>query len=477
MAVMEPEDRIMRRFVLTIAMGVLCSSVAAAAAVDQLSSRLKQYDDETPSGRQVQVRTNSATYPENVVTGDPAYPDPHWEMPSGCSGGGCSSGGCSGGGCSGNGCSCGSCSCDDGGCDGSCGLPRSFYGRADYINWWVRGANTPALVTTSPDSTPAGTAGLLPGAQVLFGNDRVNADGRPGGRFTVGYWFGDGENLAVEDTFFFLGSNTQSFAGSSDTTGVLARPFFDTVTGAQDIIYVALPGTTSGSITIDATSKMVGNEVNLRRCLYSDCCHRIDALAGYRYLLLSENLAINSNSMFTSSPPGSGIVVGTTVAASDNFLTRNNFNGGQLGLVSEYYRGRWTLELRGKIALGAVSQRVSINGSTDVNVPGGGTTQSVGGLLALPSNIGNYNRNQFGVLPEFNVNLHYQVNPCWRVNVGYTIFALTNVVRPGDQIDTRIDTNQIPPAQGTGPFTSPAFAFHNSDVLVQGINVGLVHEF
>ena len=101
----------------------------------------------------------------------------------------------------------------------------------------------------------------------------------------------------------------------------------------------------------------------------------------------------------------------------------------------------------------------------------------MGGLLALPSNIGSYNRNQFGVLPELQFNLNYQLNPCWKFTVGYTIFGLTNVVRASSQVDTRVDTNQIPPAQGTGPFTFPAFAFHNSDVLIQGINVGLVHEF
>jgi hypothetical protein len=458
----------MRRFVLATVLGVLCSAGATAASVDQLSSRLKQYDDQNPAPRQStsqpqsQPRSNSATYPEEL-TADPDYADPAWDGPAA---GGCSDGCCS---------SCGGCGgC---GCDGPLFPRRQFYGRAEALAWWVRGSNTPALVTTSPDNTPAGVAGVLPGATVLFGDQRINDQARAGGRFTLGAWMGGCNAFAIEDTFFYLGTTHQGFNGSSDVNGVLARPFFDTNSGAQDVILVALPGTTVGTIDITSKSTMLGNELNVRRALYADCCRRLDILAGYRFLQLNEGLAIDTNSTFTSSPPGSGIVVGTNILSTDSFLTRNQFNGGQLGFVTEYYNGPWTLELRAKIALGNVSQRVTIDGATLVTVPGGGETASHGGLLALPSNIGSFSRNQFGVLPEFNVNLQYQLNPCWKLNVGYTIFALTNVARPGDQIDTRVDANQIPPPQGTGPFTFPAFAFHNSDVLVQGINLGLVHDF
>ena len=49
------------------------------------------------------------------------------------------------------------------------------------------------------------------------------------------------------------------------------------------------------------------------------------------------------------------------------------------------------------------------------------------------------------MLPEFGATLHYQINPLWRVNLGYTFLMLTNVLRPGDQIDTRLDPDQFPP--------------------------------
>lgn len=452
----------MRRSVIVFAMCVVCSSWASAAPIDQLSSRLKQYDDQDSASQKTQQRGNSANYPEDGAAGEEVYPgdqgwgDQGWGEPScGCDGG------CGG----------------QSGCGGQCCVFRRLWGRAEYIAWWVRGSNTPPLVTTSPVDTPAGVAGVLPDATILFGDQRLNNLGRSGGRFTLGYWFNDCQTFGVENTFFFLGTANQAFQDSSDTTPILGRPFFNTATGNQDVIYVAFPGLTVGKVQVITSSKLLGNELNLRRALCVDACHRVDVLAGYRYMHLGEGLQMATNSTFTSSPPGSGIEVGTTIAAADSFLTRNDFNGGQLGFSTEYYDGCWSLETRVKLAIGNVSQRVDINGGTVTTVPSGGPTTSTGGILALPSNIGQYHRNQFGVVPEFGVNLNYQLNPCWKFSIGYTILALTNVARPGDQIDTRIDPNQIPPPQSAGPFTFPTFAFHNSDILVQGINLGLEHSF
>ena len=53
--------------------------------------------------------------------------------------------------------------------------------------------------------------------------------------------------------------------------------------------------------------------------------------------------------------------------------------------------------------------------------------------------------------------------------------ALTNVLRPGDQINLNIDPNQIPPLQNSGTF--PAFAFNSSDIWLQGINFGIECNF
>lgn len=73
--------------------------------------------------------------------------------------------------------------CDDSGCS-YCGVPLCsppgrFWIRADWLMWWTNGEHLPPLVTSSPQGTPQGQAGVLgqPGTTILFGNSTVYDDG------------------------------------------------------------------------------------------------------------------------------------------------------------------------------------------------------------------------------------------------------------------------------------------------------------
>jgi hypothetical protein len=366
--------------------------------------------------------------------------------------------------------SCGSCGeCYDSCC---CGPTPGFWGRAEYLYWWVRGGDTPPLVTTSPDNTPQAQAGVLPDATVLFGNQRINTQGRSGARFTLGYWFNCCEYTGVDTSWFFLGNVREQFHASSGGSPILARPFFNVDTESQDAQLIAFPDVVVGAVNVYTNSRVYGGDVNLRRALHVDCWKRFDVIAGYRYFRLAEDLTISSNT--TSIDEQGGVPVGTTFAIFDSFDTRNNFNGGQLGINTQLTNGCWTLDLLAKLALGAVSQTVTINGQTVTTVPDSDPITATGGILALDSNIGTYHRNQFSVMPEFGVDLRYQWTPLWRVNLGYSLLIVTNVVRPGDQIDLNVDPNLFPPSLGG---SQPTFAFQDSDVWLQGINVGIECNF
>ncbi len=356
-------------------------------------------------------------------------------------------------------------------CDDCCyGPVPGFWGRAEYLYWWVRGANTPALVTTSPTGTDRTVAGILPNATVLFGNQRVNTSGRSGARFTLGYWFEGCDYTGIETSYFFLGDVNQQYYNGGP--GIVARPFFNTNSGAQDALLINYPSFVSGWIKVNAESKVYGGDVNLRRALVVDRWKQISVLAGYRYFGLSEGLGITS---FTNALDQQGSVEsGTTFNTVDSFTTRNTFNGGQIGVNAQMTNGAWTLDLLGKLALGANSQTVRINGSTLRTNPDSSTVNSQGGILALPSNIGNYHRNQFAVLPEFGANLRYQLTPLWRLNVGYTLLIVTNVVRPGDQIDLNVDPQQFPIGISG---SQPRFSYVDSDLWLQGINFGIECNF
>ena len=63
---------------------------------------------------------------------------------------------------------------------------------------------------------------------------------------------------------------------------------------------------------------------------------------------------------------------------------------------------------------------MNIGGITRTTDANGANTTAAGGLLALSSNIGNYSRSQFAVVPEFGMNLGYQLSPHLEFKFGYT---------------------------------------------------------
>jgi len=359
-----------------------------------------------------------------------------------------------------------SCGCDD------CGRGGGFWGRIETLGWWVRGSRVPALVTTSPPGTPQAAAGVLPDATILFGGERVNDESRIGGRATLGFWSDDYETDGVEANFWGLDSKATSFDQSSDGNPILARPFFNVQTGLQDAALTAFPGIVTGTINVRTSSEIYGAEANARHALYANCRRRVDGIAGYRFFRMNEDL--NVDEFNTSVDPISNIPVGTTFALSDRFGTENEFHGGQVGLLMQYKRAWWTLNFSSKVALGNMRQNVNIAGNTRIDVPGGTPFESEGALLALGSNSGDHSRNRFSAIPEFGIDLAWQLNKLWTANVGYNFIYVTNVVRPGDQINLNLDPNQFPPAISG---TQPNFAFNDTDVWIQGINLGLSCRF
>jgi hypothetical protein len=109
----------------------------------------------------------------------------------------------------------------------------------------------------------------------------------------------------------------------------------------------------------------------------------------------------------------------------------------------------------------------------------GSTFTAVGGVLALPNaNIGQYSRDVFSVVPEIGVTLGYQVTSRWRATLGYNFLYWSNLIRPGDQIDTTIDVTRVPrflpPNSNVQPVfpPRPTVLFASTDFWAQGISFG-----
>src|SRR5262249_43045061 len=146
-----------------------------------------------------------------------------------------------------------------------------------------------------------------PGTVVLFGGSVDNED-RSGGRFRAGYWFDCQQTVGVEGGYFFLGSRSVHFAagGSGAGSTIIARPFFNAVTGAEDSELVSLPGLLNGTVAASLGSRLQGAELNGVCNLCCGCNGRVDLLAGFRYMQLDEELGVTENLMVDPAVPLTG---------------------------------------------------------------------------------------------------------------------------------------------------------------------------
>lgn len=374
-------------------------------------------------------------------------------------------------GCGPSACGCGQspCGCGGNSCLSDCYCDCSTTSvRFEYLMWFSRGRNTPPLVTTSPVGTARADAGVigLGTTTTLYGNDPIGTDIRNGGRISFSHLFAD--NITSADVRFWgVEDSSETFTAAG--TPIIGRPFFNVGLGQQDAFLVAFPGVTSpGSIRVVSKNDLIGADAYLRRNLWDNGCGSLDILGGYQFSRLDDSLAIGSTS--TSIDPQAALPIGSQISVFDSFRTQNEFHGASAGILARSYRGQFTIEALAKIAIGNMRERVSIDGNTNVTTPGGGSTTTQGGLLALPTNIGTEDRNRFTFVPEINVNLLYDVNESWRLIGGYSFIYWNNVVLAGNQIDPNLNLTQLP-GPIVGP-AQPAAQFNRTDFWVQGMNFG-----
>jgi hypothetical protein len=362
--------------------------------------------------------------------------------------------------------------CNGGACPaiaapGRCCVPWPFHDpwvRAEALLWWTKSAGIPPLLTTSPDNTPQAQAGVLgqPGTVVLVGDQELNGDFRAGGRIAVGTWLDACDNVGLEFVYLGLGQSTQRFDRSSTGSPILARPFFDVDRGVENSRLLAYPNVVQGDFSCSATNSFQAAEALLRWAIVRCPGYRIELLGGYRFQRLTDALDI-ADSSNTAAP-------GATIQVFDQFHTRNDFHGGELGIAGAWHRCRWSLEGTAKLALGNTHSQIDIDGSTTTAA---GTF--AGGMLALPSNMGRYGADQFSVVPEIGATLGYDLTCRLRMTAGYTFIYWNHVSRPGDQIDPNLSPSQFPPTTQTA--TRPAFERRTTDFWAQGINLGLDYRF
>jgi hypothetical protein len=163
-------------------------------------------------------------------------------------------------------------------------------------------------------------------------------------------------------------------------------------------------------------------EIDLRAELYRGTWAHLDLLAGFRYLRFDESLQITEPNF------------------TDECGTRNRFYGGQLGLEMELHREAWFVDLWAKVALGADCEVLRLDGRQ--------------------------RHQEFAAVPEFGINVGYQLTQHIRVSAGYSFLYLSDAARPAEQIDSLLRT----PRPAMAPIRS-------NDFWGQGLNLGLEFRF
>jgi hypothetical protein len=281
----------------------------------------------------------------------------------------------------------------------------------------------------------------------------------------------------LEANYLFIApQSVTSSAASSGKAGspTLTVPFFDVTTGTEAAPFLTNPHGVAGLSSLRISNQLEGSELDLVGTLFRNDNFRLTGLVGFRYLRFEENLEF-----FTANSS-----VGQAFSSEDSFIGTNNFYGGQLGLRGAYQFGSFFIEATGEVALGSVSQAVDVNGASNaVNrfAPAFNFKNVPAGIFALPTNSGHHTQAEFGVLPEADVNVGYNITRHIQAFVGYSFLYLNDVARPGTTIDQHINPSQVPglvgsPLKLTGP-AAPLFSFSRSDFWAQGINFGLSLRF
>lgn len=353
--------------------------------------------------------------------------------------------------------------------------------RAEYLRWMTEGMNTPVLATTSAAGTPQDEAGILgfDSTRVLFGGGKLNDGSTNGLRVKGGFYFTQSAAFGIEGEYFGLEDQTDGFSGGSDYA-ILARPFFDTTNDRETSQLINYPGLFEGSLGISSETSLRSAMIAGRASLCPSCggncisCRntdRVDWIVGYRHMRLEDQLAIAESAQ--SLVPGA---LGT-LSLSDQFRTKNEFNGLQLGVAYQANMRRIWLESLLRVAVGQNKQSVGISGSTSLT-EFGTTTHYPGGLLAQRFNSGTFERDEFTMIPEIGLTLGVRIFDWMHATVGYTIVYLPAVVRAGDQIDTGVNPNLLaPPIDPLTGSHRPQFRFIESDYYAQGLSVGMQLQF
>jgi len=355
-----------------------------------------------------------------------------------------------------------------------CPSPVQGWAHVDYLLWWLKPVclKPPTLTVGSPADAVPGAVGQ-PHTQVVQGDHKFEFNGASGIRPSVGVWLTADQFLSLEAEGFLLeqAAASESFRSAGGGTASFI-PFQDPGNVNQALPF-SIPGVVNGSSVAIGRSRLWGLESNLA----GNFCTSKEGLVfsgavliGFRYLDLEDRVNVTNQQDLVANPA-------TFAFGSDEFATRNQFYGPQVGTRLGISGGAWSLDLLTKMALGITHQVSQVTGQPLL----GGTLISPlllpGPFLALASNVGRQSANRITLVPEMALTVHYRLTEQVSLSLGYSGLYWNKVLCPGDQMDGHVNVTQLPfHGPVTGPLV-PAPMLVHTDAFAQGVNAGVEFQF
>jgi hypothetical protein len=357
--------------------------------------------------------------------------------------------------------------------------PYRWWLSGEYLLGFTRSTSLPAVVSTGPVQS----AGILSAGGRPLGDGTQDFGGVSGFRVSGGVWLDSCRAYALDWGVFFLPrqQNTNTFSGSPGQ--VLARPFFDTALNIENSRRIDSPGLFAGSVTTAYRSLFWGGEFGARVRVVETPTLSLEHLFHFRYYALEESFEAADQ----SSALGGGVVTfngqafgpPARVRVNDFYSVQSRFYGGSGGLRLMWTPGRWEVRLDGRMAVGAMQQNLTIEGTTQLENAGATATVRPGFYTAAarPEKFTSY---RFSLAPDVSARVGYRVTDWLAVHAGYQFLYITNVARPSDQISRRLNPGQIPASQTFGAAAPglPALpSVVSSDYWMHGLTAGLMLTF
>jgi hypothetical protein len=324
---------------------------------------------------------------------------------------------------------------------------------ADYVVSWLREGRLPPTLTTST----AASQGLLgqPDTRILYGDDRLetrHGDRFNGVRLTLGWWCDDAETFGLEASGFILERDSTYFKATSDGSVLLTRPYInpDGTPGSAIIAGLTPAGVRNGGFVGYSRLEFFGEEANAVAALVRDDNLRVDFLGGARFLQMRDRTDLTATGWLL---PAQTTLYGLT----DFYRVHNAYYGAQVGLRGEWTYGRWSLNMRGDVGLGANVEQVIAYGQQIVQTP---TSRIVTpfGLTVKASNTGTFDRTAVNLVTGVSCTMKYRLTQHIQASAGYSFLLWDGPLRSGDQVEL-------------GP--TPTIPFRRDVFWAQGLHAGL----